>query len=237
MKLQFFNAPFMDKQMELVPRVSNESTLVLILLVACIVIISFARLRQREVFQILVQNTLFFRSQEDQTKDGLRPSGLSRMLLALQFALVSSGAIYWYFFIRTPLTHWQQLFIPLFIPTLYMLYLVILAQIAGNLFGKAQLSSELSYLTIGLHQLLGVVVLLEFFVSYFQPNSAVSIQWLLIFTYLFFLFFRFLRGFFTASSQGVAWYYIILYFWTLEILPVLIVAKLLFNEEFRTWIG
>lgn len=223
--------------MELVPRVSQESTLVLTLLVFCIVMLSFARLRQREVFGILVQNSLFFRSQEEQLKEGLRPSGLSRMLLTFQFAVISSGAIYWYFFIRTPLTNWQQLFIPLFVPTIYMIYQALMAQFAGALFGKRNLSNELTYLTIGIHQLLGVVILLEFFVSYFQPAIAVSTQWMLIFTYLIFLVFRFFRAFFIASSHGVAWYYIILYFWTLEILPVLIVAKLLFYTEFRTWIG
>jgi len=48
---------------------------------------------------------------------------------------------------------------------------------------------------------------------------------------------RFLRGFWIVSKQGVPWYYIILYFWTLEILPLLIVVKLLYNDEFQTWIG
>ena len=37
-------------EMELIPRVSEHSTLVLIILISCILFVSMARLRQREIF-------------------------------------------------------------------------------------------------------------------------------------------------------------------------------------------
>lgn len=237
MQLQLFGGQQEQGTMELIPRVSHESALVLALFVACIFLISLARLRQRSIFKVIAQNTFLFRTQEDLVKEGLRPNPSSRLLLTLLFAFITSGAIYWYFFVRTPLTNWKQLFIPLFIPTFYMMYQIIVMYLAGLLAGKRAFTAEVNYFTLGLHQFLGILILVEFFISYFQPTLVDSTQWLLIVTYLVCLIFRVLRCFFLATSYGVAWYYFILYFWSLEILPILIVAKLLFYEEFQTWIG
>lgn len=224
-------------EMELIPRVSEHSILVLIILISCILFVSMARLRQKEIFGLIGQNTFLFHSLEDQQKEGAIVSTGTTILLGLQFAMITSGAIYWYFFIRTPLTQWNQLIIPLFAPTIYLIYQLTICRIAGSLTGQKELASEINYFTLNNSLALGIIILLEFFFSYFQSDWIVRSQWLLIITYAFFFVLRVFRGFFIGLNNSVPWYYIILYFWSLEILPLLIVARLLFRAEFQTWLG
>ncbi len=229
--------PSVDPSLELIPRTSVHSPLVLLLLVSCILVVSLARLRQRELFAILSENALFFRTLEDQQKDGKRVSLGSSWLLILQFALITSGAIYWFYFIRTPLTDWQFLLIPLFLPTFYLLYQVVLIHLSGRLTGAREFTQELNYYTLNTFQVVGIFLLLEFFFSYFQPQWIGQSQAVLLITYLAFILIRFVRGFVLGLQFGIAWYYLILYFWTLEILPLLVIARLMYREEFQTWLG
>lgn len=65
---------------------------------------------------------------------------------------------------------------------------------------------------------------------------AFNIQWTPIFIQIFIWtsviiwFYRFYRGFIFAINKGITWYYIILYFCTLEILPFLLIYYALKDE-------
>lgn len=226
-----------DTSMELIPRSSLHSPLVLVLLISCIVFVSLARLRQRELFAVLGQNTLFFRTLEEQQKDGKRVSFGSTWLLIVQFALITSGAIYWYYFNRAPIQNWFYALIPLSAPTIYLMYQLFLARMTGWITGSLEFAQEINYYTLNTFQLVGILLLLEFFFSYFQPQWVGQSQVILLITYLAFLLVRFLRGFLLGLQFGISWYYLILYFWTLEILPLLVITKMLYKEEFQIWLG
>ncbi len=230
------NSP-VDTSLELIPRSSLHSPLVLVLLISCIVFVSLARLRQRELFAVLGQNTLFFRTLEEQQKDGKRVSFGSTWLLIVQFALITSGAIYWYYFNRAPIQNWFYALIPLSAPTIYLMYQLFLARMTGWITGSLEFAQEINYYTLNTFQLVGILLLLEFFFSYFQPQWVGQSQVILLITYLAFLLVRFLRGFLLGLQFGISWYYLILYFWTLEILPLLVITKMLYKEEFQIWLG
>jgi hypothetical protein len=230
------NSP-VDTSMELIPRSSLHSPLVLVLLISCIVFVSLARLRQRELFAVLGQNTLFFRTLEEQQKDGKRVSFGSTWLLIVQFALITSGAIYWYYFNRAPIQNWFYALIPLSAPTIYLMYQLFLARMTGWITGSQEFAQEINYYTLNTFQLVGILLLLEFFFSYFQPQWVGQSQVILLITYMAFLLVRFLRGFLLGLQFGISWYYLILYFWTLEILPLLVISRMLYKEEFQIWLG
>lgn len=230
------NSP-VDTSMELIPRSSLHSPLVLVLLISCIVFVSLARLRQRELFAVLGQNTLFFRTLEEQQKDGKRVSFGSTWLLIVQFALITSGAIYWYYFNRAPIQNWFYALIPLSAPTIYLMYQLFLARMTGWITGSQEFAQEINYYTLNTFQLVGILLLLEFFFSYFEPQWVGQSQVILLITYLAFLLVRFLRGFLLGLQFGISWYYLILYFWTLEILPLLVISRMLYKEEFQIWLG
>ncbi len=226
-----------DLPEHLIPRTTSESVLVLVLFVVCILFIAIGRYREKYVFVYLAQAVFFLKPLEELAREQYKARSATSLLFILQFFLISAGAVYWLFFLRTPLSNWNQLLVPLFVPAIYFIYQFIISNLAARITGQASVVLELNYFTLVLTQLFGLLFLLEFFVSYFQPAFVTKSTWLLAFTYIAYLIIRFFRGFWIVLNQGVPWYYIILYFWTLEILPLLIVAKLLYYEEFQTWIG
>ena len=226
-----------DLPEHLIPRATSESVLVLVLFIVCILFIAIGRYREKYVFVYLAQAVFFLKPLEELAREQYKARSATSLLFILQFFLISAGAVYWLFFLRTPLSNWNQLLVPLFVPAIYFIYQFIISNLAARITGQASVVLELNYFTLVLTQLFGLLFLLEFFVIYFQPAFVTKSTWLLAFTYIAYLIIRFFRGFWIVLNQGVPWYYIILYFWTLEILPLLIVAKLLYYEEFQTWIG
>lgn len=221
----------------LTPRTTSESALVLGLFVTCVLLVALARFREKHVFLYLSQAVFFLKPLDDLSKDSYKLRSAASLLFTLQFLIITAGTIYWMFFHQTPLSEWKQLLVLLFIPGVYFVYQFIMSNLAARIGGHRAAVQELNYFTLLLTQFFGLLFLVELFVSYFQHAFAAESAWVLGVTYLTYLLIRFLRGFWIVLNQGVPWYYIILYFWTLEILPLLIVAKLLYYEEFLTWIG
>lgn len=216
------------QQMDLIPRYSDGSSWLVFLLFLCVVFIALARVVQQSILRIAVQNTFFFETQDDQIGKGVRPNNLSRLFMSLQFVTISCMFVYW-LFVKNNSNNLNPFVV--FIPVGYLMYQLFTSFIAGNLTGKKKIAQEEIYFTLALYNVLGLAFLIEFFLFYFQSGSKEIAVNSVIFTYAIFLAFRIIRSVFLGLSSKVSWYYIILYFWTLEILPILIVIKLLFNGE------
>lgn len=211
----------------LIPRASTDSILVLLLLTVCITLVALARAREKQLFLLLLQGVFGFGSLEDLSGDYYKPRSFSFILTVVLFMLSSAGAVYWVFFVREPLAHWQELLIPVFLPSGYFLYQLLMSNLIASVSGERQAIEQANYYSLLIAQFFGLVLLLELIVSYFQPKVVLGSIWVFGVTYALYLLLRLLRGFFIAARSGVSWYYLILYFWTLEILPLLIVSKLL----------
>lgn len=218
-------------------RVQLHSTFIVVVLAVCLVFVSLARLRQREIFTLLGKSTLLFQSQEDQLKEGSKVTVTNTILLVLQFILVSAVILFAKLDGQTNMPVWGKEMLVVFLPGAYLIYQLSIALLTGRIIGLRQITTETVHATITTAQFFGVVMLVEFILVYFQGNAFFDFGWIILITYIVQLVLRFLRCFWVAIASGVKWYYIILYFWTLEILPLLLVFKLLYNEEFRTWIG
>jgi hypothetical protein len=221
----------------LTPRATSESLLILILFVVCVFLVAVARFREKHIFLYILQAVFFLKPLDDIEKDAYKAWSTPSVLFILQFLVITAGIVYWIFFLQTPLSNWTRLIIPLLVPGGYLLYQFVMTNITARISGNAAAVHELNYFTVMLSQFFGLLFLVELFVSYFQPAYMSESLWLLSITYISYLLIRFLRGFWIVMNQGVPWYYIILYFWTLEILPLLVVIKLLYYDEFQTWIG
>lgn len=218
-------------------RTSSDSALVLTLFVVCILLVAIARSMQKHVFLYLIQGVFFLKPLEDLSRESYKQGSASSVLILFQFVLITAGTVYWTFFLRMPPEHILQELVPLAIPTIYLLYQLTMSNLIARISGNADSVQELTYFTLVLSQFFGLLLLVELFVSYFQPSFSEMSAWVLTGTYVSYLVIRFLRGFWIVLSQGVSWYYIILYFWTLEILPLLVVGRLLYYDEFQAWIG
>lgn len=218
----------------LIPRTEPESMLVLGLFVLCIMLVALARMRERDVFLYLFQGVFLLKPLEELARENYKTQSPASLLFILQFLFITAGSVYWLYFLNTPLTDWQRL-IPVLVPTIYFLYQLFISNLATRFSGTQGILQEFNYFTLLLTQLFGVLFLVELFIAYFRPEPVLT--WVMIGTYIVYLLLRFIRGFWIVMKQGVPWYYIILYFWTLEILPLLVVSKLLYNDEFQNWIG
>lgn len=233
----FFSDTTSSEVMEMTQRAPGYSYWIIVSLVFCIFLISLARLRQREVFLILFQNTVLFRSNAEQLKEGIRENPFSSAVLILQFICISALSIYWLNSDR--LYHWnlvQSLAILLF-PFALLIYTSFIASTTSFISNTTRLIPEINHITFSLTQSLGIVVLTEFFIFFFKPEYKILGNLVILSTFGIFYILRLIRGIFIGIQQGVSWYYLILYFWTLEILPVLILAKVLFNQEFSDFLG
>lgn len=223
--------------MVLTERSSSYSYLILAALCLCLFLISAARLRQREVFLILGQNTFFFNSPSEQYKNGIRENPLTSVFLILQYVIVSGVCIYWYnHFSLVDFNTYQTIALTAF-PAILLLYHLFTISLAGTITGFGQIIQEVNQLTLTMAQTAGIVILIEFFFIYFQPEFLSESKLIIGGTFVFFIVLRIIRAFYHAMQLGVSWYYIILYLWTLEILPLLIGIKLVFPGEVSNWLG
>lgn len=233
----FFNDHIATDTMQLVERPDIHSNFIVLGLMLCVFLIALARLRQREIFLVLFQGSFLFRSHADQLKDGIRENGLTIFLLLLQFVCISSLSFYW--INEANFSTWSifQQLILLFFPIIVFLYTTILSWIATRLTNSAKFFTELNHINVGLAQTAGLLFLVAFFVLFFKPEYKILGNLVILSSFGLIYILRVIRSFYVGIQQGISWYYLILYLWTLEILPVLIVAKLLFNEELMELIG
>ncbi|MDF3028326.1 MAG: hypothetical protein K0S23_2633 [Fluviicola sp.] len=234
---QFFTTSAANEAMVLTERSSNYSYLIIAALGLCLLLISAARLRQREVFLILGQNAFFFNSPAEQYKNGIRENPLSSIFLVFQYIIVSGTYIYWYnHFSIVDFNTYQTIVLTTF-PGILLLYHLFTISLAGTVTGFGPIIQEVNQLTLTMAQTAGIVILIEFFFIYFQPELLSESKLIIGGTFLFFIVLRIIRAFYHALQLGVSWYYIILYLWTLEILPLLIGMKLVFPGEISSWLG
>lgn len=213
---------------ELVPRNESHSWVFVVGLIACLLLISLARVRQRDVFLVLAKGSFSFRSMNDQYDDGVREHPFAMILLTTQYFLICGLCIYWgnqAFFEEGSKIN----LLILAVPMIWMIYQLFVIVVFGNLFGRRLIVQEIVQLSLNLVQTTGIILLMFFLFAYFQPEYFEWYKTLIISIFLFFAFARIVRGFYHSMQQGIPWYYIILYFWTLEILPILIVARLVLN--------
>lgn len=212
------------------PRVTDDSFFAVFVFLGGAIIVALSRFIQRDVFIILSKGLFLLKSKEDLAKDGEILSPVTSFLLILQFFGIFSYLLYAKFdlSLKEPLFH-------LALPA-YFLYILLTSWLLTRIFRNEDLNREIQHITFILIQGIGLVYLLLIFIDYYQPILPEARSILLFIPIIVLFAFRILRSTVLAWRENMPWYYIILYFWTLEILPVLVVVKLLFPDWFREWI-
>ncbi len=223
--------------MVLVPRAESNSGVLLLAIVVSIVCISFARLSQKSVVVFLLRGVFTTKNQEEYN-DGTSSNFLSTSLLTFQFCIITATITYWLFYDKIPENQiTSSELIAVFSASAYLMYCLILSFLTGKIGGLVRFASEVNWITLILTQLFGIVLLVEFFIGFFQFNLQHVFIYVMLSTFGVYLATRFVRILLLGFRQGIAWYYLILYLWSLEILPVIIIVKLLINNDFQLWIG
>lgn len=214
------------------PRVPNSSFFAMLVFFGGAVVVALARIFQRDIFVVLAKSSFLLHTSEDLSKDGEDISPIASTLLTIQFFGIFSYLLYAKF-----LTDFHSIVLHLSLPA-YILYTVItiwlLTRILNN---NNSLFREIQHFTFSMIQVVGLIYLIMIFIDYYSPFIPTTKTILLLIPVAILFTARILRSTVLAWRENMPWYYIILYFWTLEILPVMVAAKLLFPEWFREWIG
>ncbi len=203
---------------ELTPRDFSTSSVVGYGFFMAFVLIAFAKLLKSDLYLKLLASFLKVKGINQFLKENLVLNRIESLLLLLNFFL--SGSLILYIAFGFPSASFSIEFIlTLLLPVLVFVYPMMTTLFSSVLFGEYSTLRQLFFFRIIGVQLLGVFFLLlgVFWVfSNFSYDSFVVV--VVIVTVLEFLT-RAFKSILSVLHKKVPWYYIILYFCTLEILP------------------
>jgi hypothetical protein len=218
----FFDSSAVDIPMTLTSKENGSHFYLGILLFVSFLVLAFVRTSNNKA--IISLGTLFLTATnvDQRLKESMRLSSFSSIGLLLNYFLVSFVCNMLLFetigLFSATTNLWLSILIPfsLFVIQFIPIYLFLL--ISGTNFPIVSFSANT---LIGL-QLNGLIYTLIALVWILNPQW--SFELMMIFTVLLFLFAlsRLIKNSYLVLTEGVAWYYIILYFCTLEILPLFV---------------
>lgn len=215
-------------------RTEHITIVATILLFASTSIIALARVNSKN-FVLTLAKAIYKNKQIDKIVHEEYPlNNLSSILLVINYLVSSSALIFlclpYKYSLQTEV-FWWLLPIPFLVFFLPWLSLNVISILVGD----SSFVTESKKNTVILTHFLGLFYsLLLLFWTFNMPWRRYFIPVFLAATILSW-FFRFFRGFIFAIQKGASWYYIILYFCTLEILPFVLIFILL-NVKLREYI-
>ena len=216
-------------------RAENLALVASILLAISFLVIAFARLSSKEMIFGMVKAIYKNKNVEKIVQEEYSMSNLSSVFLVLNYIISTSALLFLTIPFKTTI-HPSVIFWIFPIPVVLVIMPWITLSLIGWFSGEKNSVLESKINTFLFAHFAGLLysILLLFWAFNFQW-SEFFIQVFLGVTAILWLF-RFYRGFIFAFNKGVSWYYIILYFCTLEILPFVLFYVAFhdkINEEFN----
>lgn len=211
---------------ELTPREPLFGLLIGVSLFASLIVLSLSKLVQSNVFYGLLIANLKFRGVGSWLKESFQWNGGGSVLLMINY-FISTAVILYVISSDTMLTDSFSFWMIWVLPIIYFFWPILSMFFVGILTGEKHLVTDPMAIKLVGAQLLGI---------YFFVLSTVNALYHLdnqLFLYLFVSAlilesaFRYIKSFYSANRKGGVWYYLILYFCTLEILPLFVVAYVL----------
>ncbi|NVK64574.1 MAG: DUF4271 domain-containing protein [Flavobacteriales bacterium] len=208
---------------ELIPRSHSTGWLMGYALFASFIALSVARFAREEVFQGLILANMKFKGVVSFVKETMPLGKPSSLMLMLNYVL-ASGVICYFFYIQ----HFDEgdlgTGVAVFLLPLALLFWNILCFVlTGWISGAAHiLTGPIALKVIGA-QFLGLFYFVLAIMWLFSAGEASLFGQLALLLFFVESFFRIVKSANLVLKQGVSWYYLILYFCTLEILPLLMI--------------
>jgi len=231
----FGNGEVVEIPTHLLLRQNNLSHQVIPLVVLSFVIITFAKFQNHFIFNSLFKLIFANKNFEQVLKEDLKIASSGSVALIINYFLIVSTCVFLSIEAKINISTGKAIFISLGIPTAVFLFQIISLWVIGAV------TKETKIITV---PLLETTVIIEFigFLLFFLAliwvlNPRYTDYFLFTFGFILCLGFliRFFKSLYSVLRKGVSWYYIILYFCTLEILPFVIVyyyASKNFKEYF-----
>lgn len=218
--VHFFSGEISSVPMELDLRVQSFTLILTGILATSLLLVIFARIRNSKAIPTVLVAFLKNISLDQHFKANMRLESLSSILLILNYFVCFSVCLFLFFsrilFLDSEWAILLSFLLPIGLFVLDTLSIILVGAISGE-FKKLQSSIVI---TLSLNQFFGLflslVSLLWIMNPEFNEVYLVVFGLLLVLNYLM----RVLKNTVAILTNGVPWYYLILYFCTLEILPL-----------------
>ena len=221
----FFDSSSVDIPMTLTSKENGSHFYLGILLFVAFVVLAFVRTSNNKAIISLGVLFLTATNVDQRLKETMRLSSFSSIGLLLNYFLVSfvcNMLLFESIGLFSAVTNlWLSLLIPVTLFVIQFIPIYVFLFISGTNFPIVSFSANA---LIGL-QLNGLIYTLIALVWILNPQWSFVLM--MLFTVLLFLFAvaRIIKNSYLVLTEGVAWYYIILYFCTLEILPLFVAVN------------
>jgi len=203
----------------------RDSNNYLYLLICCgfsFLILGLARLSNPKALKTIVSVYLKSEGIEQTLKENMRINSTSAVLLNVSYFLSFSLCLHLLLSKTLRLAPLEILLlcaaIPFSIFTLETFGIVLMGWITGE---KKRLGGLITNVIIG-NAMNGLILCVLSLIWVMNPNMSIFFEWIFLFVISQKLFIRITKNSMIVLSNGVSWYYLILYFCTLEILPLLV---------------
>lgn len=221
----FFDSSSVDIPMTLTSKENGSHFYLGILLFVAFLVLAFVRTSNNKAIISLGVLFLTATNVDQRLKETMRLSSFSSIGLLLNYFLVSfvcNMLLFESIGLFSAVTNlWLSLLIPVSLFVIQFIPIYVFLFISGTNFPIVSFSANT---LIGL-QLNGLIYTLIALVWILNPQWSFVLM--MLFTVLLFLFAvaRIIKNSYLVLTEGVAWYYIILYFCTLEILPLFVAVN------------
>ena len=205
-------------------RAENYTLYVLLFIIVSILLIALAKLSNSKTFKILLEVNTKGATIEQYLRENMRTGSLASIALLINYYAV----IFVLFFLTLKNGYHLNLSISLTIsviaPISLLMYDMIGIVFIGLLTGEFKRLKSILLVTITTNQITGIVLFLLALFWTLNPQFGALFFKLSVSIFLIKVLFRIIKGIYIILNNGVSLYYIILYFCTLEILPLMVLS-------------
>ena len=225
-----FLLDILSDQTEIVlhPRDTNETTFLLTLVFTGTVFVAISRLTNPNLFELVSNNFFRFKSIDKSYSEDLRLGILSRIMMSLNF--IFSLSLCFYLLFQNIRFDSTILGITILIATFYFTNIVWGHNLIRLFNDSSYLMENLSFNGRSYINFVGLFLLSFSLIWILNPglNNILLITFFIVMSFLHMI--RIFKGLNFSFQLKIKWYYLILYLCTVEILPIMVLGKVLVNK-------
>ena len=225
--MNFIQQIFGNVSMDAVPtylslKEESVSHTIIPLIVISFVLMTIAKFLNTSIFKSLLKLLFATKNFDQVIKEDLKLGSVSSVILIANYFFTASSCLFLSLYSSIDLTISQLFIFSLLLPFGLLLMQSLSFWLTGSMSNEIRVLTHPINETFVVIELSGVLLFLVSLIWVLNPNySNLLFQFFVGFTFLGYAY-RTLKSFYCVLQRGVAWYYIILYLCTLEILPMIV---------------
>ncbi len=218
----FGNQSYVSIPTHLGIREENLSHLILPLLIFSFFLLSFSKFYNSSIFKSLFKLLISGKNFDQIMREELRISSLSSITMIINYFCIATCCVFLSIYNDFDWGKFQLISLALFLPIIVVGFQLLNYWIVGWVSKEVKIALRPIHETFIVTQLLGLIFFFLALVWILNPQFDVLFYELFIWLSIAGFVYRSLKSIYVVFLKGVSWYYIILYFCTLEILPLLV---------------